>query len=251
MDTVHINTTQNINIQYKMAGVFQRILAYLLDSIFMGAFSLIMILIVFNSGDDTLQIFVIAVFILDYLYFLICETLMNGQTFGKRILNIRVVKLDGSKPTLSAYILRWIMLPIDVFITSGGIAVVLIAFTKNGQRIGDILAGTTVIKTNVQNSTLAINRQVIKQVDETYTPVYPDAVKLNDRDIRLIHRSIEAFRLNSQRRPVEALKEKLEEKIQVKSDLPPIKFLHTLVKDYNYYAARAGQQQQVRITEND
>lgn len=69
----------------------------------------------------------------------------HGQSFGKKLINIRVVKVDGSTPSIGSYLLRWLLFPIDGPITSGlGLLVVLL--NKNNQRLGDLAAGTMVIK---------------------------------------------------------------------------------------------------------
>ena len=63
----------------------------------------------------------------------------------QKLINIRVVKVDGSTPSIGSYLLRWLLFPIDGPITSGlGLLVVLL--NKNNQRLGDLAAGTMVIK---------------------------------------------------------------------------------------------------------
>ena len=238
METVSIQTTQNIHISYTLAGLTQRILAFLLDCLILAAYfitSSFLIQYVFGGNNSSLGLQIINVLI-GYLYFLLMEIFMDGQTIGKKTVGIRVVKLDGSTPTLGAYFLRWIMIPID-FALSGGIAIVFIILTKKGQRLGDVLAGTTVVQVKKADSIILKNKMVMDQVDENYTPSFPEAANLTDRDVKLIHAAIEAFRQHSQRKPVLLLKEKMEAKLQIKSDLPPIKFLFTLVKDYTYYSS--------------
>lgn len=239
METVSIQTTQNITISYKLAGVTQRIGGFLLDAAIITCFFIVMMLLNTQiTGSDTPSVaFSVITGIIAYLYFLLFEILMDGQTPGKKIVGIRVVKLDGSKPSMGAYILRWIMIPVD-FSLSGGIAIALIIFTKKGQRLGDLLAGTTVVQVRRVDTTLLKNKMVMDQVEEDYHPTFPDAINLNDQDVKLIHQAITAFRVHSQRKPVTLLKQKMEEKLQIKSDLPPIQFLFTLAKDYTYYSHR-------------
>ncbi len=237
MDTVSVNSTQNIAIDFQLAGLFQRIGAFLIDSLVIAAFYLLVYLVIGSAEVNPPTWFWVIIGLISYLYFLVSEAFFNGQTIGKRALDIRVLKLDGSAPTLSAYLLRWIMVPID-YGMYGSVAMILVIFTKNGQRLGDLLAGTTVVKIKKVDAALLKNKSVMKQVDENYEPTFPDATKLDDNDIRLIHASIAAFRNRSQRKPSELLKEKLEAKMQVKSELPPVKFLHTVAKDYAWYSSR-------------
>ena len=79
-------------------------------------------------------------------YSLACELFMNGQTLGKLIFKIKVVKFDGSEVKLSDCMIRWVMRLIDVWITFGMVGVPFTIFSKHSQRVGDMLAKTTVIK---------------------------------------------------------------------------------------------------------
>lgn len=237
METVTIQTTQNIEINYKLAGIAHRLYAFFLDTIIIFCYGIVMNFVFYTVFEFDSMMGTILIGLSIYLYFLLFEVFMDGQTLGKKVAKIRVVKLDGTTPTLSAYLLRWIMIPVDFMFSGGGVAILMIIFTKNGQRLGDLLAGTTVIQVNNEDPTLIRNKMVLEQIDENYIPTFPEAIKLGSRDVELIHEAIVAFRVHSQRRPVELLKQKMEDKLQVKSDLPPIKFLFTLAKDYSFYAS--------------
>ncbi len=89
---------------------------------------------------------IILVILIPYLYPLISETVASGQTLGKKLLHIRVVDLEGGGPKISAFILRWLILPIDV-LGSAGIGPLCVFFTKHQQRLGDLVAGTWVVRT--------------------------------------------------------------------------------------------------------
>ncbi len=89
---------------------------------------------------------IILVILIPYLYPLISETVASGQTLGKKLLHIRVVDLEGGGPKISAFILRWLILPLDVF-GSAGIGPLCVFFTKHQQRLGDLVAGTWVVRT--------------------------------------------------------------------------------------------------------
>lgn len=84
--------------------------------------------------------------LIPYLYPLLYETMASGQTIGKKLLHIRVVSLDGGGPKMTSFILRWLLLPIDLFL-SAGIGPLCIFFTKHQQRLGDLVAGTWVVRT--------------------------------------------------------------------------------------------------------
>ena len=155
---------------------------------------------------------------------------MNGQSIGKKILNIKVVKLNGAQATLGGYLLRWILWPLDTFFY-GGIAILCITIGGKGQRLGDITAGTTVIKLKksgfLQNHTL-------NDLDVNYTPVFLVADQLTPEYIKLINLAIKAKLEMLDDKPVEAITTKTKSKLNISTDLPDLKFLHTIIKDYHH-----------------
>ncbi len=81
-----------------------------------------------------------------FFYHLLCETYLNGQSFGKKIMKMRVVKLDGTQAGIGSYFLRWILAPIDIYFTYGSVGLVTMIVNGKGQRLGDLAAHTTVVK---------------------------------------------------------------------------------------------------------
>ena len=148
MDNFQIETAQNVSIQQNVASVATRIGSYLIDGLIIVGYYLIAIWI-FNALDMSLGIEMWVVYLLlglpVFFYSLIFEVLMYGQTPGKYVNKIRVVKIDGSKPTFSSYLLRWMLRLIDISLASGSVALLTILLNGKGQRLGDMAAGTTVI----------------------------------------------------------------------------------------------------------
>ena len=130
MDNFQIETAQNISISQNVAHVTTRIGSFLIDLLIIFAYNAVLYLIV-NLPTT--------------FYSLIFEIAMNGQTPGKYLNKIRVVKIDGSKPTLGSYLTRWLLRIIDIWFFTGSVAVFTILFNGKGQRLGDIAAGTTII----------------------------------------------------------------------------------------------------------
>ncbi|PTM08178.1 MAG: RDD family protein, partial [Bacteroidetes bacterium] len=105
MVELQINTTQNVNINFTAASVGERILAYAIDLLFKLAYIIVVYQIVFNiteisswlEDQDFWSVAAISsLFALPiFLYSLLFESLLDGQTPGKRILKIKVVKIDG------------------------------------------------------------------------------------------------------------------------------------------------------------
>ena len=180
MQAVNIQTTQNVQLEYPLAGIGERLLAYLLDLIIMSSFFFIVILILAAIGLELSLATRLVISIVTYLYRFVMEISFNGQTIGKMALNIKVIKLDGSNPSVAAYLLRWLLELIDFGIT--GVAILSIILTKNGQRLGDLLGGTIVIKVRKISAVNMQNKVIMEKVEEGYEPTFPDAASYRSRN---------------------------------------------------------------------
>lgn len=236
MQAVSIQTSQNIQLEYPLAGIGDRILAFVLDAIIIISFFFITSVTLAATGISMSVAMNVMLSIVAYLYRLISEVFFNGQTVGKKALSIKVVKLDGSVPSFGAYFLRWLMEPIDFFIV--GLGVVFIILTKNGQRVGDLLAGTTVVKIKKITATNVRNKIIMETVDENYVPKIPEAAQLADNEIRLIKDALSVFRDGAKEKPLLLIEEKLKEKYNIQSDMPTVKFMYTLLRDHTYYMTK-------------
>src|SRR5918993_5881 len=127
MQTVRVRTTQNVFIDYALASLGDRILAFLIDRLFLTLYSVALFAILTQTGIDNVWVLIIFFGVPWFFYSLVFEITMNGQTPGKRVMNIQVVKLDGTPATIGSYLLRWIFSLVDYYIMSGVVAVVCIA----------------------------------------------------------------------------------------------------------------------------
>ncbi len=232
MQSISIQTAQNVNIRYEAASVGDRIIAFLIDAAiriltYMGILSLIE---AFGISPSTVLIIFIATPLL--LYHLLFEIFYNGQSLGKMALDLKVVRLDGAPPTIGLYILRWIFRALDIAMFSGAIAAIVIMINGKGQRLGDIAAGTTVVK--LRKKIRVQRHELIKNEPESYKPVFDNVTLLNDKDIAIILEALDTYRKTANKTPVMAAQKKAQELLNVHSELPPVTFLYTIVKDYNY-----------------
>jgi len=232
MQTISVRTTQNVFIQYLLASVGDRILGYLIDQLIFVVYFFIVIAV--SVSIDLKQIWVlVAVLSIPYiLYRLLFEIFMNDQTPGKRAMQIKVVRINGTPATVGDYVLRWIFGLIELNIASGLIAMLSVIIGGKGQRLGDLVAGTTVIKLIEQRQATA--QEVFVSPENNYEVSFPQAVQLNPSDIELIQRSLEINRDLGNQKPMLAITEKVKTQLGVKTDMPPIKFLYVLIKDYNH-----------------
>ncbi|NTE04879.1 RDD family protein [Agrobacterium tumefaciens] len=240
MDTIKISTAQNIDIEYEIAGLGERIAARCID---LAGFVVLYFLAIvigliaaFSLSSTGMYIALIGFIVIFAFYDLVCELYMNGQTFGKKALKIKVISLDGSQPTFGQYIFRWLFRMIDFGIPLGWgvVALVSVVVTKNHQRVGDILAKTTLIKTKprTQIQNVAFNFAL----PDEYQPVFKEVLHLNDRDIELIHEVLTSYYQTRNPELIYAMAAKTKEHILVSipAGMNELQFLETVLKDYNH-----------------
>lgn len=232
MQTISVRTTQNVFIQYPLASVGDRILGYLIDQLIFVVYVFIVIAIAQSIDMEQIWLLIALLSIPYILYRLLFEIFMNGQTPGKRAMQIKVVRINGTPATVGDYVLRWIFGLIELNIASGLIAMLSVIIGGKGQRLGDLVAGTTVIKLIEQRQATA--QEVFVSSENNYEVSFPQAVQLNPSDIELIQRSLEINRDLGNQKPMLAITEKVKTQLGVKTDMPPIKFLYVLIKDYNH-----------------
>ncbi len=231
MQTVRVRTTQNVFIDYPVASIGDRILAHLIDRIILILYSVVVVAAFASLEINIWYLWLIVLGFPWMFYSLVFEIFMNGQTPGKQGMKIKVVRLNGTPPTIGDYLLRWIFSFVDFYIFSGAIAVAIIAMGGKGQRLGDIVAGTSVVKLIEQQEITA--RDVFVTPDETHVATFHQVTQLSEKDIELIQRALEVNRKQGNAQPMIVLSEKIKTMLGIQTDLPPIKFLYTVVKDYN------------------
>ena len=239
MAQTSIITGQYVCIHQTAATVVQRVIAWLIDMVFLYIAGLIASLglmpLVFSLNQETIAIIATVLLTLAvFSYPLLMEIFNHGQSVGKYLVGIKVASLDGSTPSIGAYLLRWLLLLIDWGFMGVGLA--FIAFTKNSQRIGDLAAGTTVVKLSTQ--TRSINTYDLYFANSQYTPTYPEAAHLSLRQFNVIARTLytqnESRALNIVR-----LAEKTEQVLGVNNTTGNAElFLRTIYNDFQYYTSR-------------
>ena len=240
MSEISINTTQNVNINFKIADLGSRIGAYVVDLIMKFCYHLFISRAVIDRiGMSELtwdNWSVMSIYIIFYLpvifYSLVQETLMDGQTIGKKLLSIKVVKIDGYQASFTDYLIRWVFRLIDVTGTmcvAGGISILV---SKIHQRIGDIAAGTAVI--SLKNN-INISHTILEEIGQDYVPLYPNVVRFSDNDMRIIKETFINARKNNDYVTLQKLVNKIEEVSEIKREGNDLAFISRVIKDYNYY----------------
>lgn len=234
MDNFQIETAQNVTISQNVAGIGDRILAFLLDSLIIGVYIFIIVVLISatNIKSDSMFLIIMTAGLPIFLYHLLWETLWNGQTPGKAVMKIRVVKLDGSKALLSNYLLRWLLRLVDISFTSGAVAVVTILLNGKGQRLGDIAATTTVISEKI-NAGITTIKHI--EIEEGYLPKYPQVTVFVDSEMQTIKKLFYEAKFNGNHNLIIKLSTKSAKVMQVSFNEKPIEFIEKIIKDYAFY----------------
>lgn len=230
-------TSQHVSLHQRAASMPLRLLAWVVDG-FLIAFAYIMVFSFFMfMNNSSLAIFFLVIgAIAMLLYPLLMERFCHGQTLGKMLMGIQVTSLDGSRPSLSQLLLRWLLLIVDGPML-GSIGMLSIIFSKNSQRLGDLAAGTTVIQKNGY-AQLHIRLDDFQYDMPGYVPSYPAAANLSWRQTELVSRVLFSPKTPQRWNNLAALSTKVQQTLQITAHQPPEPFLHTILNDYRYYAGR-------------
>ncbi|MCO6173755.1 RDD family protein [Flavobacterium sp. NRK F10] len=237
-----INTTQNVTINFTAATVGDRLLAQILDILVKAAYIVLVIFLFeltdfdrFFTGLDPWSIMaVISLIGLPVMFYsLVQESLWEGQTIGKKIAKIKVIKLDGYQASFGDYLIRWLFRIVELTVGNGLFALIVMIINKRNQRLGDIAAGTAVI--SLKNK-ININHTILQEINDDYVPTYPLVIKLSDNDMRIIKENFEKAIAMRDFNTIIKLREKVIEVTGIKNQSGNDQdFIKTLLKDYNYY----------------
>ena len=243
MAQTNITTGQYVRLSMPAASVLSRITAWLIDLMIMGFFFAMMsavgAMMMYRASRTVGIIFyVFFVFLPMVLYPLICEKYWKGKTIGKHLLNIHVVNLDGSRPSTGQLLIRWLLMLVDGVLIGPCIGLLSIIFTRNSQRLGDLAAGTVVVRMK-DYSKMNIRLQDFLFNNPNYRPFYTEAANLSWRQAETIARVLhEPMELGRRRELIPQLAPRVQQTLNITPVMPPEQFLQTIVNDYYYYDVR-------------
>ena len=202
-DVLRIDTPENVTFDYDVAGIGSRFLAALADTALIVLLQVIvlgtLIFIGLRTGDvfssDGASTWILAVlsliaFIFFWGYYIFFEILWNGQTPGKRLVGLRVIRLDGTPVTTPEVVIRNLVRTIDLLPIAYGVGVITMFVNENSRRLGDLAAGTVVVHEGKATalSELSSNRQspLRTLITDSVVPAGFPLDRLTQRDYLMI-----------------------------------------------------------------
>ena len=234
MNSADIVTGQFVRIRQTPASVGDRIVERIIDiaAIISYAIGLSYLLSTLPIKGDAWEVVGILLSIPTIGYSLICETLFQGRTLGKYVRKTRVVMADGSAPTVGALAIRWMLEVVDLWVFCIGF--IFILCSRRHQRLGDMAAGTLVVKDSL-DALPHLSLDGYDYIRRDYRPTYPEAERLTVGQAETIRKTLE--------RAEDTQTARLAEKVRhvLGYDTEAVKqsdhaFLLTVLHDYRYYS---------------
>ncbi len=241
MNTITITTPQNTEIEYELGSLGDRVVGAIIDWLIIIAYAVvIMATFVFGrlqnfSGTSR---FLLVLFALPPVFYdLVSELLLNGQSLGKKVMGIKVISLSGEPPSFSQYLNRWVFRLVDFTFSSQMVGFILVAATEKKQRLGDLIAGTVLVKTKLRTG---LNDTWYEPTaSDNYQVNYPEVIDLKDNDIQLIKEVIVTVRRTGNTMLSLQAQQKIEQVLHIQSrHSDPMMFLQTVLSDYNHLTSK-------------
>ncbi|VDH02590.1 RDD family protein [Bergeyella zoohelcum] len=244
MSEITINTSQNVNIIFNTASIGERMIAFGIDMVIKAAylFSIYFLIDLFNissMGTDLEWLAFIIILMSPLIFYtLVSELLMEGQTIGKRIMKIKVIKIDGYQAYFSDYLLRWFFRLIDVYSNGGAIGLITMISSKYNQRLGDLSTGTAVI--SLKNK-VNISHTILQEIANDYIPTFPQVLALSDHDINIIKTHYQNAIAHNDMVVIQKLANKIQSVMKLDSRHIPMnlnEFIQKILQDYNHFTGK-------------
>lgn len=233
MRNIDILTSQNVTISYTLATLQDRIFSFIVDMIVLNVgTALIYWIFVSIAGNFGYYLIYLPV---NIFYSLISEILFNGRSVGKMAVGLKVVKIDGITPSLNDYFVRWAFRAVDIVLSLGAVACLTISSSVKGQRLGDVIANTTVIKTSPPQK-IVLNDLLKLSSLENYEPKYPAVKQFSENDMLLLKEVMDRYNKHANEAHLSVMLDALDivkEKLNLeKIPQDKVGFIRTLIKDY-------------------
>ena len=246
MSKIQIKTTQNILLAFEPASIVERMGAFAIDFVLIMGYGYLASVIIdlsgysFSTNPWEFSAISSVLMLPAAFYSLVAESLMQGQTVGKRILKIRVLKIDGYQASFADFFIRWTFALVEVALFMGSVALISIISSKYSQRLGDFAAGTAVI---TERNKMNISHTILEELSYTYQPLFSQAEVLlfSDQDAQTIKNYLaQALKSKNGQFTIARLADKITEisKREHTSYTQKTEFIQQFLKDYSFYTGK-------------
>ncbi len=144
---------------------------------------------------------------------------------------IRVVRLDGQKLSFWDCMLRWALRLVDISASLGIVAMSSIVISSRMQRLGDLAAGTIVVR---EKNGTSFSQLSLYDTPEDYQAVYPQVAMLTDKDISIIKEIMQEVEQNKDYKLLTPLALRVKTLTGIQTNMSHLTFIQTVLKDYTY-----------------
>ena len=185
-DNFIIDTPENVEFSYQVAGIGSRFLAALVDTSIIAVAMVVAQLslwalfssswgVILTSGLEgwVVAAFVLVTFAIFWGYYIVFEMAWNGQTPGKRWIGLRVIKVNGYPISLVDSTIRNLVRVVDFLPAYYGLGVIAMFASAQSRRLGDFAAGTVVVKERKEVTLESLSRLAALVAPPPLAPAHP------------------------------------------------------------------------------
>lgn len=241
-----IKTSQNIPLFFNPASISQRLLAFFIDNVIISGYITFVVFVIqkFQLYKYTVDLdfwslsAIFSIIIAPVgLYKPVCESFMEGQTFGKKLIKIKVIKIDGYNAWFLDFIVRWFLGFFEIYFLPF-VSIISIVISKYNQRLGDYASGCAVI--SLKNTT-NISHSILVETEEEYSPYFThnQIIMFSDNDVQIIKNYYDLAVKKNQWKTFERLYEKIESISGKKAqNITNIEYINRFLKDYSFHTSK-------------
>lgn len=234
MNRLEVVNMQGIRLQYFTAGIVNRGLALLID-LFILMLSILLFFWALQGYYSSEDLFILTIALpIFFFYTLLFELLNNGKSIGKQIVGLKVIRVDGKPVSGYDYLIRWMFRCIDIYMCFGTLAAVMVGATPRAQRLGDLLADTTVIRTKQMR--VPLKRILSLNELAKHKPKHPDVADFTEGQVLIIKEALsrqKKFNNTHHRELVNDLAERVAQRLELKeTPKNATLFLQEIITDY-------------------
>ncbi len=242
MNTISVITSQNIELEYELASLGDRIVGRIIDLLVIAGYVIIFVALIgfgrFGTFMDNNTWFMLIFFVFPMVFYhLLSEMMFNGQSLGKKIMGVKVISVSGGQASFSQYLIRWLFRVVDFSFSASLVALISVAVSEKKQRLGDIVAATTVVR--MKPRTQISDTIIHGSLTDDHQVIYPEVINLRDPDVQLIKDIIRNVTQSGNVGLAFQAQQKIEKVLNIRSRHHDSKsFLNAILMDYSYLTSR-------------